>query len=87
MRSPDNNTLVTLDDFRACEWAKVIASIPNKECVSYFEAFRTKAEEAKANGQERTRIVFEVLRDICAFGFEHSSGYRPFPADDDVGES
>ncbi len=79
MRSPDNDNSVSLDDFRACEWAKVIANIQNKECVTYFEAFRTEAEDAKADGRERASLVFELLRDICAFGFEPRQIGDPFP--------
>jgi hypothetical protein len=50
MRSADNDAPVTLDDFRACEWAKLIANIQNKARVTYFEAFRTKAEDAETDG-------------------------------------
>jgi hypothetical protein len=79
MTSPDNDTQVTLDDFRACEWGKVIANIQNKECVTHFEAFRTEADDSKADGSERASLVFGLLRNICAFGFEPRQIGDPFP--------
>ena len=70
---------LTLEDFRAGEWPAVIASATNHECVTYSEAFRAKADDARAEGNERSSFVFELLRDICAFGFEPRQIADPFP--------
>jgi hypothetical protein len=53
---------LTPDDFRACDWPAVITAAANKECEAYFEAFRSGAEQAHADGRERNRLVFELLK-------------------------
>lgn len=58
---------------------KVIANIQSKECLTYFEAFRTKADDSKADGRVRASLVFGLLRDVCAFGFEPRQIGDPFP--------
>jgi hypothetical protein len=65
--------------FRASDWQEVIAAVPNKECTSYAESFRQKAVEAANAGSDRSRRVFRLLEQICAFGFEPREISDPFP--------
>jgi hypothetical protein len=66
-------------DFRECGWQEAIAAASNKECVNYSESFRLKAAQAARTGSGRARRVFQLLQDICSFGFEPREIADPFP--------
>jgi hypothetical protein len=70
---------LTLNDFRVSDWPAVIAGATDKECVAYCEDFRARAEEARADGREKDRMVFQLLSEICSFGFEPRQIVDPFP--------
>jgi hypothetical protein len=74
------NLALTLDDFRACEWAAIIATSADKECIAYCEAFRAKAEQARTDVKGNARRVFELLSEVCSFGFEPRQIVDPFPS-------
>ena len=73
------NAPLTPDDFRNSDWAAVIAQVTAKECLAYYEAFRARAEEAQAEGNEKNRSLFQLLSEICSFGFEPHNTVEPFP--------
>ena len=78
---------LTFDDFRACDWPAVIAGASDKECVAYCEAFRARAGQAHADGKEKDRLVFQLLSEICSFGFEPRQIVDPFPPRMTVGNA
>ncbi len=72
-------TLLTLEDFRACDWRGAIAGLAAKDCSAYREAFHASERQARADGKEKDRLVFQLLREICSFGFEPRQIVDPFP--------
>jgi hypothetical protein len=71
---------LTLDDLRARDWAAILASAASKECSAYREAFCARAEQARADGKEKDRLVFQLFSHICSFGFEPRQTIDPFPS-------
>jgi hypothetical protein len=69
---------LTLEDFRACDLPAVISGA-TKECTAYSESFRVQAEGSRAKGNEKGRIVFELLCNICSYGFDARQISDPFP--------
>jgi hypothetical protein len=71
---------LTLNDLQACDWGAILAGAAYKECLAYYEAFRATAEQACADGKEKDRLVFQLLSEICSFGFEPRQTIDPFPS-------
>lgn len=69
---------ITKDDFMHSGWEMIVAECDKKECRTYSWQFGAKAREAEESGDEQSRQVFELLRDVTSMHMKVDNPDEPF---------
>lgn len=72
------STDITKDDFTQCGWEMIVAGCDKKECRKYSWQFGAKAREAEEAGDEKSRQIFGLLRDITSMHMKLDNPDEPF---------
>jgi hypothetical protein len=78
--SNDENSALSLDDFEAADWRRIIEDAAEKTCIQYYEKFQKKLSEAEASKEPRQARVYRLLAQVCLIKLDPRSADQPFGA-------
>jgi hypothetical protein len=79
MNASDDSAL-TLDEFEAAGWRKILEDAPEKTCIGYYQQFQKNLIEAETAKDPRRARIYRLFTSVCLLMLDPRSVDQPFGA-------